>query len=61
MASDKEFLNYVLEQLSDLKDVDYKKMMGEYILYYNIKRRAKINFALLSQFVICKTQITAYS
>ena len=32
MASDKEFLNYVLEQLSDLKDVDYKKMMGEYIL-----------------------------
>ena len=46
MASDKEFLNYVLEQLSGLKDVDYKKMMGEYILYYNIKRRAKINFAL---------------
>lgn len=34
MASSKEYLDYVLEQLSDLEDITYKKMMGEYIIYY---------------------------
>ncbi len=35
MASTKEYRDYVLEQLSLLKDITYKPMMGEYLLYYN--------------------------
>ena len=34
MASKKEYLEYVLEQLSGLEDITYKAMMGEFILYY---------------------------
>ncbi len=34
MATTKEYLNFILEQLSDLDDVNYRAMMGEYILYY---------------------------
>ena len=34
MASSKEFLNYILEQLSELEDITHKSMMGEYIIYY---------------------------
>ena len=37
MASTKEYLDYVLEQLSDLEDVRCRAMMGEYILYYRNK------------------------
>ena len=37
MASSKEYLEYVLEQLSDLEDVTYIGMMGEFILYYKGK------------------------
>ena len=37
MASKKEYLDFVLEQLSDLQDISYKKMMGEYIIYYQRK------------------------
>ena len=37
MASSKEYLEYVLEQLSLLDDVSYKTMMGEYIIYYRSK------------------------
>lgn len=33
MASDKDYLIYVLELLSEVKGISYKKMMGEYILY----------------------------
>jgi len=36
MPSSQSYLEYVLDQLSDLK-VTYRKMMGEYILYYNGK------------------------
>ena len=32
MASKKEYLDFVLEQLSLLNDISYKAMMGEYIL-----------------------------
>ena len=35
MASTKEYLEFVLEQLSSLEDISYRAMMGEYILYYN--------------------------
>ena len=34
MASGKEYLEYVMEQLSGLDDVSYRAMMGEYIIYY---------------------------
>lgn len=37
MASRKEYLRFVLEQLSDLDDVSYRPMMGEFILYYRGK------------------------
>ena len=37
MPSSKEYLEFVLEQLSDLEDINYRKMMGEYILYYKDK------------------------
>ncbi len=37
MASSREYLNYILEQLSGLEDVSYKAMMGEYIIYYRGK------------------------
>lgn len=33
MPSKKEYLDFVLEQLSGLNDVSYRAMMGEYILY----------------------------
>ena len=34
MASTKEYLDFVLEQLSELDAVSSRTMMGEYILYY---------------------------
>jgi len=37
MASTKEYLDYILEQLSDLDDISYRPMMGEYIIYYHGK------------------------
>ena len=37
MASSKEYLDFVLEQLSELDDISYKAMMGEYIIYYKGK------------------------
>ena len=37
MASSKEYLDFILEQLSDLDDVSYRAMMGEYIIYYREK------------------------
>ncbi len=33
MASTKAYLDFVLEQLSELEDVSYRAMMGEYVLY----------------------------
>ena len=37
MASTKEYLDYIMEQLSDLDEVSFKAIMGEYILYYRGK------------------------
>ncbi|MBQ6053437.1 MAG: TfoX/Sxy family protein [Clostridia bacterium] len=33
MASDKKYLEYILEQLSETDGITYKPMMGEFILY----------------------------
>ena len=37
MASTKDYLDYILEQLSGLSEVSHRAMMGEYILYYQGK------------------------
>ena len=37
MASSKEYLDFILEQLSDLEEISYMSMMGEYIIYYRGK------------------------
>ncbi len=37
MASSKDYLEYVLEQLSEAGDVTSRAMMGEYILYFRGK------------------------
>ncbi|MBQ3663179.1 MAG: TfoX/Sxy family protein [Clostridia bacterium] len=37
MASDKSYLDFILEQLSGLEGITWRAMMGEYILYYQGK------------------------
>lgn len=37
MASSKDYLNFVLDQLSDLTDITFRQMMGEYIIYFKGK------------------------
>ena len=37
MASSKEYLDYILEQLSGLDEISCRAMMGEYIIYYRGK------------------------
>ena len=37
MASGKAYLDFILEQLSDLDGISYRAMMGEYILYFRGK------------------------
>lgn len=34
MASSKDYLDYVLDMLSELDGISYRTMMGEYVLYY---------------------------
>ena len=34
MASSKEYLDFILDQFSELEEMSYRPMMGEYILYY---------------------------
>lgn len=37
MASSKEYLEFILGQLSELKEITYRSMMGEFIIYYRGK------------------------
>lgn len=37
MASTKEYLDFILGQLSNLEEITYRTMMKEYILYYRGK------------------------
>lgn len=37
MASSKEYLDFILDQFSELEEMSYRPMMGEYILYYRGK------------------------
>ena len=37
MPSTKEYLNFILEQLSELPEITSKAMIGEYLIYYRGK------------------------
>lgn len=37
MASSKAYLDFVLDQLSQLEEITYRAMMGEFIIYYREK------------------------
>lgn len=37
MPTSNDYLDFVLEQLSDMDDISYRQMMGEYILYFRGK------------------------
>lgn len=37
MPSSKAYLDFILEQLSELEEITYRAMMGEYIIYYRGK------------------------
>ena len=37
MSSSKEYLQFILEQLTDLDEITYRPMMGEFIIYYRGK------------------------
>ena len=37
MASSKEYLEFILGQLSELDEITYRSMMGEFIIYYRGK------------------------
>ena len=37
MASSREYLDFILDQLSSLDGISHRAMMGEYIIYYRDK------------------------
>lgn len=37
MATSKEYMSFILEQLSNLEEISSRSMMGEYIIYYKGK------------------------
>lgn len=55
MASSKEYLDFILEQFSELDDVTYRAMMGEYIIYY----RGKIVGGIYDDHLLVKPTKTA--
>ena len=48
MASSKEYLDFILEQLSELDEITYRGMMGEYIIYY----RGKVIGGIYAEFAV---------
>lgn len=42
MASSKDYLNYILDEISELSDITYRQIMGEYIIYYKGKIAAYV-------------------
>ena len=55
MASSKEYLDFVLEQLSDIGDISYRAMMGEYIIYF----KGKVIGGIYDERFLIKTTPTA--
>ena len=37
MATSKEYLNFILDQLSELDGISHRRMIGEYIIYHHGK------------------------
>ena len=54
MASSVEFMEYVFENIKSVGDITYKKMFGEYCVYYKGK---VVGLVCDNQFVIKKTNI----
>lgn len=42
MSTDKDYLNFLLDQLSSLEGITWRMMMGEYLLYYRGKVAAYV-------------------
>lgn len=42
MATSKEYMEFLMNQLSNLDDVNYRRMMGEYLIYYRGKVAAYV-------------------
>lgn len=42
MATSKEYIQFILEQLSGLEEISSRSMMGEYIIYYKGKIAAYV-------------------
>ena len=57
MAFTKSYLDFVLEQLSDLEEITYRAMMGEYIIYY----RGKIVGGIYDDRLLVKPVKAAFS
>lgn len=55
MASSKEYLEFILEQLSGLDEITHRAMMGEYIIYY----RGRIAAYLCDDRLLVKPVATA--
>ena len=55
MATSREYLGFVLEQLSGLEEITYRQMMGEYIIYY----RGKIAAYVCDDRLLIKPTVTA--
>lgn len=51
MASKKEFVEFILDQLSSLDEITCRMMMGEYIIYY----RGKITAYICDDRLLVKT------
>lgn len=57
MASSNEYLQFILGQLSELEEITYRPMMGEYIIYY----RGKIVGGIYDDRLLVKPVKTAIS
>lgn len=42
MSTNKDYLNFLLDQLSSLEGITYRMMMGEYLIYYRGKVAAYV-------------------
>lgn len=42
MATSKDYLEYILDGLSELDEITFRQMMGEYIIYYRGKIAAYV-------------------
>lgn len=57
MSSSKAYLDFIMEQLSELDDLTYRAMMGEYIIYY----RGKIIGGIYDNCFLLKPEKSALS